>query len=173
MWQCKRKFVRWFSTIWQDQSITIDTSLAYALESYDIVERLVPEHWTRARVLLQSSKLPHELWSEAFVYANWGRNRLPSSAINWKISFLQCDKDANIYMKSLHLFGASEYPSIYYPSTTTWKLFPWSKFLYSIEMKTVRKVRVTNFHSFKKYLFHPVSSFIDDLAHQKTRDENF
>lgn len=39
--------------------------------------------------------------------------------------------------------------------------------------KAVRKVRVTDCHSSKKYFITPVSSFTDGLAHQKMRGENF
>lgn len=62
-----------------DKGIEVKFSPAYAPESNGAAERLVQEHWTRARVLLHGTDLPFKLWGEALHHANWLRNRVPSA----------------------------------------------------------------------------------------------
>ncbi len=52
------------------QGINLASSPAYAPESNGLAERLVQEHWTRARVLLFGCDIPQELWGDALSHAN-------------------------------------------------------------------------------------------------------
>ena len=62
--------------------IEIKPSPAYAPESNGLAERLVQEHWTRARTIMFGTDLPEKLWGEAIKHANFLRNRVPNARIN-------------------------------------------------------------------------------------------
>lgn len=65
--------------------ISVEPSPTYAPESNIMTERLVQEHWKRARVLMIATTPPAELWDETLLNANWLRNCLPNSRIKFSI----------------------------------------------------------------------------------------
>ncbi len=53
-----------------ENGISIEPSPAYAPQSNGTAERLIQEHWTRARVMLMASSLPKFIWPEAVQHGN-------------------------------------------------------------------------------------------------------
>ncbi len=51
----------------REQGIKLGPSQPYAPESNGLAERLVQEHWTRARVLMFGCELPKGLWGDALL----------------------------------------------------------------------------------------------------------
>lgn len=162
--------------------IKIEPSPAYAPESNGMAERLVQEHWTRARVIMLATNLPHELWDGELTHANWLRNRLPSSRINFSIPLQKWNPSSRIQFKSFPKFGAAGYAFIYYPKTTkTRKLLPRSELanflgvegdermirVFVPETKTIRRLRRADFHVSKNSPLPSVSSLLDGIARQR------
>lgn len=85
--------------------ISLEYSPAFAAQSNGTAERLIQEHWTRARVLLFASTLPTNLWAEAISHGNWLRNRLQSRRIGGDIPILKWEQRTRVDFKSLLEFG--------------------------------------------------------------------
>lgn len=68
-------------------SIQLESSRTYVLESNGAAERLIQENWTPTRSVLFGSKLPHELWGEAIILSNWIRNRISAKRIYYRILY--------------------------------------------------------------------------------------
>lgn len=166
----------------QSHGIEVNFSPAYAPESNGLAERLVQEHWTRARVMLFASDLPFNLWGEALHHANWLRNRTPSSRIDGSIPLLAWDKHASIDFKTLLTFGQAGYAFLYYPTTKPGKkLLPRSEFAKFVGMESdsrlvrvfipsknvLRVVRRADFHPVKGNRLPSVSSLLDGLSRQR------
>lgn len=78
-----------------EKEIKIFTLSPYPPESYGLVEGLVQEHWSRARVFLTASALHQYLWAGALFHVNWIRNRTPSSRLQ----------------RTIHIFTGSHAPT--------------------------------------------------------------
>ena len=86
--------------------ISVKTSPAYAPESNGLAERLVQEHWNRARVFMFATDLPKTLWGEAMAHTNWLRNRVPSARVNFHTPLEAFDVNARIDLSQVLEFGA-------------------------------------------------------------------
>lgn len=73
----------------KSRGIFVNQSQSYEPESNGLVERLVQEHWTIARVRLLATNLPHYFWGEALCHANWLRKVLTSALIDGKLPILR------------------------------------------------------------------------------------
>ena len=165
----------------KSHGIYLDYSPAYASESNGAAERLIQEHWMRARVLLFASQLPNNLWAEAIAHGNWLRNRLPAKRIGGGIPILAWDPSTRIDFKSLLEFGQPGFAFIYRPKATPQKkLLPRAVFGHFVGMHsdtTILRVYVPHSKSiiftraadFKKYTLDRlpgVDSLLDGLARQ-------
>ncbi len=110
-------------------------SPAYAKQSNSFAERLIQEHWTRARVMLFVSNLPKYLRPEAILHGNRLNNRLPASRINGNIPLKRCNPSARINYSKIFEFGAPGFAYIYRDNNTPGKkLLPRSVFGYFVGM---------------------------------------
>jgi len=165
----------------KDQGIRLQYTPPYASESNGSAERLVQEHWTRTRVLLFASNMPHELWEEAMSHGNWLRNRLPSRRIEGRIPILSWSPRTKIDFSTLPEFGQPGFSFVYRSKTTAnKKLLPRSIFghfvgmesdesLYRIYNPTTKKTfttRKADFKESKADLLPSVSVLLDGLARQ-------
>jgi len=162
------------------EGILLQPSPPYAPESNGTAERIVQEHWTRARVLLFASQLPNELWGEALKHANWLRNRLPASRINGELPILLWNPRTIIDFKSLLLFGQLGASFIYRSKTVAKKkLQPRSALSNFVGMESdARLIRVyipteKNIKVIRRVDFRPiseklpgVSALLDGLARE-------
>lgn len=167
--------------------ISIEPSPPYAPESNGTAERLVQEHWTRARVLMLSTNLPAELWDEAILHANWLRNRTPSSRINNDLPLLKWKPNSIIRFRNIPEFGTFGYAFIYYPhNVKAKKLLPRSEPGYFVGVegdellfkifipttKEVRRIRRADFHMKKNSPLPSISSLLDGISRQRNIEEN-
>ena len=165
----------------KEQGIQLSPSPPYAPESNGISERIVQEHWTRARVLVFASKLPNSLWGEAINHANWLRNRLPSRRIDNSLPILKWNPNTFIDFASLLAFGKPGFGFIYRAHTTAKKkLLPRSQFgnfvgmesdtrlirMYVPNEKRVRVVRRADFKTIADNKLPGVTALLDGLARQ-------
>lgn len=100
-----------------------ETTAPYTPEQNGAAERLNRTLMERVRAMLQDSKLPHNLWAEAVVTANYIRNRSPvsnGSKTPWEQAF---GKKPDVSM--MRTFGASAY--VHIPKKLRKKLDPVSK----------------------------------------------
>ena len=117
--------------------IKLNYSPAYASESNGSAERLIREHWARARVLLFASNSHTSLWGEAINHGNWLRNRAPSDRLDGGIPILKWNLDTRIDFKQLPEFGQKEHAFIYRPKTTPQKkLLPRTVFGHFVGMES-------------------------------------
>eukprot|EP00178_Gracilaria_changii_P007659 TRINITY_DN2408_c0_g1_i1.p1 TRINITY_DN2408_c0_g1~~TRINITY_DN2408_c0_g1_i1.p1 ORF type:complete len:739 (-),score=46.72 TRINITY_DN2408_c0_g1_i1:861-3077(-) len=66
-----------------ENGIILEYNPPYAHQSNGAAEKIIQDLWKTARTLLQASQLPLELWEEAISHANYLRNRLPNSRVEW------------------------------------------------------------------------------------------
>ena len=155
----------------------------YGPERNGAAERIVREHWTRARVLMFSSKLPQELWGEALRHANSLRNRLPSSRLGGDLPIFMRDSRTDVDFTHIPPFGHPGFAFIYHPkSTPRKKLFPRSQFsnfvgvqsdtrsyrVYIPEDKGVKVIRRGDFHQSNDQRLPGVASLLDELSRQSS-----
>ena len=165
------------------KGITIASSPPYGPESNGAAERIVQEHWNRARVLMFSSKHPQELWGEALRHANWLRNRLPSSRIGGDLPIFMWDSHNNVDFTHIPQFGQPGFAFIYRAkSTPRKKLLPRSQFshfvgvqsdtrlyrVYIPEDKGVKVIRRGDFHQSNDQRLPGVDSLLDGLSRQSS-----
>lgn len=162
------------------------TSPLYAPESNRLVERLVREHWSRARVLLMSSDLRQSLWTETLSHPNWLRNRTPSSRLNGNLPIMSCDPNTDIDFRRLHPFGQPGYFLIYYSSTIARKKFlPKSEYsnfigiasdtrlfrIFVSEFNSHRTVRRDDFLPLNRSSLQSFSSMLDGTSRRREIDK--
>ena len=99
----------------ETNGIKVEPSPPYAPERNGAAERIVQEHWMRARVLMFSSELPAQLWGEALKHANWLRNRLPASRIGGDLPILLWDSRTTVDFTKIPPFGQPGFSFIYRP----------------------------------------------------------
>lgn len=120
---------------WNWNGIRMELSPAYAKQSNGDAERLIQEHWTRARVMLFAPNLTTHLWPEAMFHGSWLRNRLPANRINCKIPIKRCDPSSRVDYPKLIEFGSPGFAFIYRDDNAKGKkLLPRSVFGYLVGM---------------------------------------
>jgi len=169
--------------------IGLEPSPAYAPQSNGAAERLIQEHWTRARVMLFGQNLPQTLWPEAILHANWLRNRLPSSRLKGGIPLLAWDSKLRVNYSDLLEFGSPGFSFIYYKTTAKGKkMNPRSTFGHFVGMdsstrlakvyipytKQTISVRRSDFKEYKGNILPSVEALLDGIARQvaQEREEN-
>ena len=88
-----------------NNGIKIEPSPPYGPEGNGAAERIVQEHWNRARMLMFSSNLPQQLWVEALRHAKWLRNRLPFSRLGGDLPILLWDPRIDVNFTHIPPFG--------------------------------------------------------------------
>ena len=166
--------------------IGLEPSPAYAKQSNGAAERLIQEHWTRARVMLFASNLLNYLWPEAVTHGNWLRNRLPASRINGDIPIKRWDPCSRINYAKLLEFGAPGFAYIYREDTTKGKkLLTRSVFGYFVGMAsdlvlikvfiwhttTILFVRRSDFRVQNKSTLLGIEVLLDGIAKQLAREQ--
>ena len=163
------------------EGIRINPSPDYAPERNGISERIVQEHWTRARILMIASKLPINLWGGALKHANWLRNRLPARRINNGLPILVWSPNSYIDFESQLTFGQPGFGFIYRSKTTaSKKLLPRAHYrnfagmesdtrlirMYVPTDKRIHVVRRADFRTVKEEKLPSVASLLDGLSRQ-------
>ena len=165
----------------KQQGIHLNPSPAYAPESNGTAERIVQEHWTRARVLIFASKLPSNLWGEALKHANWLRNRLPSSCVDDQLLILNWNPNTPVEFDSLLTFGQPGFGFIYRSNTVArMKMLPRSEYgnfvgmesdrrimrMYVPGNKQIRTIRRADFKPLRNEKLPGVAALLEGLSRQ-------
>ncbi len=169
-----------------NNGIHLEPSLAYSPQSNGCAERLVQEHWIRARILLFSSNLLKYLWPEAIYHANWLRNRLPASRIDNEIPIMRWKSNARIDYESRLEIRSPGFPFIYYSETSSGKkLLPRTQFGHFVGMesdtrlikvffpltKSFKIIRRTDFRKYEGDPLPGVEALLDGIARQVEAEE--
>ncbi len=159
-----------------NNSIYLEPSHACVPQSNGCAERLIPDHWTRALVVLFPSNLPKYLCPEAIHHAKWLRNRLPDSRIDNEIPIMHRKSNARIDHESLLEFRSPRFASIYYSETSRGqKLLPRTQFgdlsRYSFSTQIHSRLFVTQTFASTKVTHYQVplpgvEAFLDGIAKQ-------
>jgi len=166
--------------------IKLEYSPAYASESNGSAERLIQEHWTRARVLLFASDLSLDVWGEAISHANWLRNRAPSSRLDGRIPILAWNPATEIDFSNVLEFGQKGHAFVYRPKTTPQKkLLPRTVFGHFVGMESdvtllrvlvpaTKKIiisRAPDFHVLNSEHLPSISTMLDGISRQMSFED--
>lgn len=161
--------------------IQLEPSPPYSPESNGVAERLVQEHWTRARVLMFGTNLPNTLWGEALTFANWLRNRLPASRIGGETPITRWNPHVKTDFRNIPRFGQSGFAFIYRSKTaSSKKLLPRSYPAQFVGMASdsrlsrvyipatgqVKSIRLADFKASKGTKLPGISTLLDGLSRQ-------
>jgi len=170
----------------QKQGIRIEPSPPYAPQINGAAERLIQEHWTRARILLFASNLPNNLWPQAIQQCNWLRNRLPANRIDGGIPILHWDKNIRIRYTQLLEFGTPGFAFIYRSDTAKGKKFlPRSQYRHLVGMasetslinvyipqtKKIFQARRNDFRKHTGTILPSIQVLLDGIAKQVADEE--